>query len=306
MEVTYKYPYAGYWNENYKYALDYDDGTTYLSGNYTHPTTSKNTMPNVSQMTVSFSIWSDWTSIFNRTWYLYAYVQNPNYPTSYSWETIQTYTMPEYTDNGDEAASGERYSATIKLNVTLSTSKGIKKIASVPSSRMGSAVTWSNSLDIVDATFTEDINEVSLSDGEYFSGIFRKRYSLFKDPVKVQVNMGGNLVTATDILVNTGGSELLSIPKMQIYNFTATEKEQTAIMKFVPTRSGTHRIENDNSSDGYAAFMIYDVDMNELYDYWTSYISGINLEAGKTYYIIIIDYGYYEALASCTLKIYSQ
>lgn len=77
-------------------------------------------------------------------------------------------------------------------------------------------------------------------------------------------------------------------------------------MKFVPTRSGTHRIENDNSSDGYAAFMIYDADMNELYDYWTAYIYNINLEAGKTYYIIIIDYGYYKALASCTLKIYSQ
>ena len=34
MQVTYWYPYIGYWGDNYKYGLDYDESRVYLSGKH--------------------------------------------------------------------------------------------------------------------------------------------------------------------------------------------------------------------------------------------------------------------------------
>lgn len=134
MQVTYWYPYIGYWGDNYKYGLNYDESRVYLSGNYTYPLVSKTQMPNVSQFRFSVSVWSQYTGLFNRQWYVYGY-------SSSGWEVLHTYTLPEYTDNGADATSGERYYATIKLDISLSTKKNIKKITTVPTSKVDGETT---------------------------------------------------------------------------------------------------------------------------------------------------------------------
>ena len=305
MQVTYWYPYIGYWGDNYKYGLDYDESRVYLSGNYTYPIVSKTQIPNVSQFKFSVSVWSQYTGLFNRQWYVYGYTSNN------SWEVLHTYTLPEYTDNGADATSGERYSATIKLDISLSTKKNIKKIATVPTSRMGSSVTWSIALDIEKAEITEDITELSLKTSNCFCGLFTQTsyYSLNKTPAEVQVNIGNeNLVSATDILVNIDG-ELVSLLKMKTCDFIATEKEQIGVITFSPPKSCSYSIntytQSTPSVDGDSAyFWVCDSDMKELTSISSS--KNVTLEAGKTYYIFVIDVPYYTALAHRVIKIYTE
>lgn len=302
MQVTHWYPYIGYWGEKYKYGQDYDDGRVYLSGNYTYPVTPNTPIPNVSKL--KFYLWirtQYYTSLFNRQWYIYAY-------TNSGWEMIKSITMPTYEDSGD-STDDQRYSASITVDIELTTKKTITKMAAVPSSRMGSSATWYATFDIEEAEITENIPDAVLSDSDYFCGIQEKRYSsLYTSPRKIEANVDGVLKTATEIMVNVNGS-LVALPKMQQYNFVATAKEQAVVIPFTPSRSGRHTINASeqyagSANESYAYFKVYDSEMNEVTTYYTTNTS-LELEAGKQYKIIAIDHPYYTDLAQRVIKVYS-
>ena len=302
MQVTHWYPYIGYWGEKYKYGQDYDDSSVWLSGNYTYPVTPNTPIPNVSKL--KFYLWIGtqyYTSLFNRKWYIYAY-------TNSGWEMIKSITMPTYEDSGD-STDDQRYSASITVDIELATKKTITKMAAVPSSRMGSSVTWYASFDIEEAEITENIPDAVLSDSDYFCGIQEKRYSsLYTSPRKIEANVDGVLKTATEIMVNIDGS-LVALPKMQQYNFVATTNEQSVIITFSPKRTGKHTIDAytqyaGSTNQSYAYFKVFDSDMNEIMTYYTSSVT-LELEAGKEYKMIVMDYPYYTDLAQRVIKVYS-
>lgn len=303
MQVTYWYPFIGYWGNSYKYGLKYDENSILLSGNYTYPTVSKTQIPNVSRFRVSVSVLSQYTGPFNRQWYIYGC-------TSSGWEVLHTYTLPKYTDNGADATSGGRYSATIKLDISLSSKKNIQKIATVPTSNIGSGVTWSLALNIEKVEITENIAEIFLTTSNRFCGLFTKTsiQSLNKQPVEVQVNINENLVSATNILVNVVG-ELVPLLKMKTCDFIATEKEQIGVITFSPSKSCSYSINTYTQSapsvtgDG-AYFWICDSDMKTLTD--ISMSGNVSLEKGKTYYIFVIDRPDVAALAHRVVKIYTE
>lgn len=302
MQITHWYPFMGYWGDKYKYGQDYDESRVYLSGNYTYPVIPKTPIPNVSKL--QFYLWIGtqyYTSLFDRNWYIYAY-------TSSGWEVLKTITMPTYNDSGDSTDT-ERYSASITVDIELSTKKTITKMAAVPTSRMGSSVSWLVTFDIEEAEITETIPDALLYNSDYFCGLQYTQYgSLYKDPKKVEVNIDGNLITATDVMVNVNG-EIVSLPKMQQYNFIATAKEQSAIITFTPNRSGKHTIDAytqyaGSTNESYVCFKIYDMDMNEVTTYYTSSTT-VTLEAGKQYLLVAFDHPYYSDLAQRVIKVYS-
>lgn len=302
MQVTHKYPYIGYWGTQYKYGQKYDDSSVYLSGNYTYPVTLNTALPSVSKLKFLVSIGTQYyTSLFNRYWYVYAYTSN-------GWEILQTITMPTYKDSGN-TASISRYSASITVDIELTTKKNIIKMAAVPTSRLGSNVEWNASFNIREAVITETIPDAVLSDSDYFCGIQENRGgTLYTEPRKIEVNIGDKLTAATAVMLNIDG-ELVALPKMQQYNFVATKNEQSAIIAFTPKKTGKHIIDTNtlyagstNKSNAY--FKVFDGGMNEIMTTYTTSAT-LELEAGKVYKMIIIDYPNETDLAQRVLKVYT-
>ena len=302
MQVTYKYPYIGYWNKHYKYGQQVDTISVKLNSNNTWAVVTNNPLPNVSKLKFTTKIGTQYyTGLFNREWDIYAY-------TTSGWEYIRSFTMPNYSDNGNSADIG-RYKASITVDIELATKKTITKMAAVPSSRMGSGAEWYADFNIEQAVITENIPDAVLSDSDHFCGITERMGDVLYDaPSKVDVNIDGQLVTAKELMVNIDG-ELVALPKMQQYNFVATKNEQSVIITFTPKRTGKHIIKSDTQYAGStnvstAPFKIFDSEMNEItLNFGTS--ATLNLEAGKEYRMIVIDSPSIIDLAQRVVKVYS-
>lgn len=298
--VTHYYPWLYYDEDNdYKYGYQWSTGTVTLSGNYTHYQIFNNALPSCSEIKLDIEAASAYTGIFNRTWYVWVYANG--------WYQIGSFTMPAYEETGD---TSEPYSASYSGTFPLSTIRNVKYVTAGPSSRMSSSNSWSMRLSVDGAKITEAITEATLSDSEYFCGLCTKRSSsLYTDPAKVQVNIGGNLVTATDISVNIGGS-LVSLPKMKQYVFLPSAKEEAVIISFTPNRSGTYKFKASDkyagsTNDGYGYYKVHDSNMNELMTYYTTGTTTLSLTAGTEYKIILIDYPTYTTRAQRIMKVYS-
>lgn len=300
--VTHYYPWVYYDEESqYKYGYHWSSNQALsMNGNNVTYQIMNTTLPSCSELKIELDVTSGYTGVFNRSWDIWI--------KDTSWREVHTFTMPAYTETGSDEYN-EKYEASIELTIPLTTARNITAIAAGPSSRMSSGSYWSLWLGIDGAKITETISDASLSDSDYFCGLQYKRYSsLYTDPKKVEVNIGGNLVTATEVMVNIGG-ELVALPKMQQYNFVASTKEQAVIIPLTPTRDGTHVIRAydqyaGSTNESYAYFKVYDSEMNEVMTYYTTSTS-LELEAGKQYYLIAIDHPYYSDLAQRVIKVYS-
>ena len=302
MQVTYWYPYIGYGGKKYKYGTqDYDADYVWLGNAYVHPLTTNNPIPNVSKL--KFSLWIGaryyYEGLFNSYWDIYAL-------TSDGWVLLKRITSPNYTDIVNPT-DDDRYEAEITFDIELSTKRTIIKVAPVPSSPPR-GVTWSVSYIVKGAEITEDIPDAVLTDSGYFCGIQEKKGDdLASLPRKIDVNIGGKLVGATEVMVNVD-EKLIPLPKMQQYNFVATANEQSAVITFTPKRTGEHTIDATtqyagSTSESNAVFKVYDSEMNELMpSYKTKY--SLVLEEGKEYRIIVIDEPSKTDLAQRVIKIY--
>lgn len=302
--ITFDYPYTPYdeaHEDGYKYGFDWDESRQYLNGNYTYPIHFKTALPSVSKFKVWIKIWSRYTYVLTTNWDFFVYDATNGWHEAKSSFTLPTYYETEDTDYP--------YAADMEIEVEFTTPRNILKWCVIPYSRLSSGYTWANSYGMRKATITMDVPEVQFSDSDYFCGLQCKRYSsLYDEPKEVKANIGGNLVTATEVMVNIGG-ELVALPKMQICNFVATEKEQVKKFTFTAKRNGEHTIDAydqyaGSENESYAYFKLCDSEMNEIMTYFTTWTS-INLEAGKEYNLIVIDSPYYTDLAQRVIKVYS-
>ena len=303
-KITFDYPCIPYdeaHKNGYKYGFDSDASSQYLNGNYTYPMCFKNALPLVSKFKIWSKVWSAYTYVLTTSWDFYVYDATNGW-----YEAKSSFVFPTYyeTENPNYP-----YAADMEIEVEFTTPRNILKWCVIPSARLSSGYTWTNSYGMRRATITMDVPEVQFSDSDYFCGLQYKKYtSLYDEPKEVKVNIDGNLVTATEVMVNMGG-ELVALPKMQICNFVATEKEQVKKFTFTAKRNGKHTIDGydqyaGSQNDGYAYFKLCDSEMNEIATYYTT-CSSFDLEAGKEYNLIVIDWAYYADLAQRVIKIYS-
>lgn len=281
VDFVYDYPYPGY-GETGRFRVQWAESRKSLNGSYTYPMVFNNVVTGCRHLKISIEIENTGSgTIFERNWDFMVCKSNG------SWVDITTFILPttgKYTVDCDIGG----------LDITM--------FAFVPSSNPGSNRTWDSWFIVEGITLTEKLEASPLHTGMFQYGVFTNQYGVSQRLNEVFANIDGNLVHATDILVNINGR---LTPLKSVYSSHITSETETMkLFAFTPPTSGEYTIKRKKIS-GDHELRLYSNDFTPLKDGYF-YNSSFSLTGGALYYISVTHYYYEEESGESYLQIYKE
>ena len=265
LDFTYDYPYPGYGDKGRLHA-QWSETQKSLNGSYTYPMCFNNTVKGCKHLKIKIEINNTGAgTILGINWDFFVCTANG------LWHYIKTFILPE---------TGE-YVLDCDIN-----NLDITQFAFVPTSNPGTSRTWENWYEIQQITLTESIVIQDLQEGMFQYGVF-VNYMGFEEALnEVYANIDGNLVQATDIMVNVGG-KLISLPTV-ISGYAYSNTDVPYLYIFEPPSTGTYTFRRKRIS-GDHEIRLYTLGGKKMHDGYF-YNESFELTGGNMYVIILTHY----------------